>query len=402
MTTLRVHLDGPGGTIPVGTARITRHRGVDSTEFTYDDAWLAGPGWALGPDLPVRTGRAAVEGLPGALGDCAPDSWGRNLITRQWAGLARDAGRSGASPSEVDFLLGVHDQARQGALRLCLEDGAPFLVESAEVPKLMELERLLDASRVVATPDADEAVATLLAAGSGSLGGARPKASVTDGDVLHLAKFPQAGDRWDVIRWEAVALDLAAACGLSVPAHRLVEVGDVPVLVVERFDRDGDARVPYLSAQSLMGRRPGAVGDYLELGEAVAEHGSDVAADLAALWRRIAFSLAVNNVDDHLRNHGFLRAPGGWTLSPVFDVNPDPRPAMARATPIAGTAASEAGVAALLANAARFGLDAGAAEGHWQNVRNVVAGWRTAAAAVGLSSHEQDTFTPALDRWAPG
>ncbi|MBL8775987.1 MAG: type II toxin-antitoxin system HipA family toxin [Acidimicrobiales bacterium] len=401
MTTFRVHLDGPGGTIPVGTARNVRSRGVDTTEFTYDDAWLAGPGWAISPDLPVRTGRAVVEGLPGALADCAPDAWGRNLITRQWAGLARDAGRSGASPSEVDFLLGVHDQARQGALRLCLEDGAPFLADSAEVPKLMELERLLDASRAVATSDAHEAVATLLAAGSGSLGGARPKASVADGDVLHLAKFPQAGDRWDVIRWEAVALDLAAACGLPAPVHRLVEVGDVPVLLVERFDRDGDARLPYLSAQSLMGRRPGAVGDYLELAEAVAAHGSDVAADLADLWKRIAFSMAVNNVDDHLRNHGLLRAPGGWTLSPVFDVNPDPRPGAARATPIAGTSRSEAGVDALLANAARFGLDSAAAESHWQDVRKVVAGWRSAADAAGISSPEQDTFAPSLDRWAP-
>lgn len=402
MTTVRVHLDGPGGTTPVGTARITRHRGVDSTEFTYDDAWLAGPGWAISPDLPVRMGRAVVEGLPGALADCAPDAWGRNLITRQWAGLARDAGRAGSAPSEVDFLLGVHDESRQGALRLCVEDGGPFLAEAGEVPRLLELERLLDASRAVASHDADEAVAALLAAGSGSLGGARPKASVTDGDGLHLAKFPQAGDRWDVIRWEAAALDLAAACGLSVPAHRLVEVGDVPVLLVGRFDRDCDARLPYVSAQSLMGRRAGAAGDYLELGEAIAEHGSDVAADLADLWKRIAFSLAINNVDDHLRNHGFLRGAGGWTLSPVFDVNPDPRPGVARATPIAGTSTSDAGVEALLANAPRFGLDAAAASGQWRDIRSVVGAWRSAADAAGIPPDEQATFAPSLDRWAPG
>ncbi len=168
-----------------------------------------------------------------------------------------------------------------------------------------------------------------------------------------------------------------------------------------RFDRDGDARIPYSSAQSLMGRRPGAVGDYLELGEAIAEHGSDVDADLAELWRRIAFFLAVNNVDDHLRNHGLLRARGGWTLSPVFDVNPDPRPAMARATPIGGTSASEPGVDALLANAVRFGLDSAVAEGHWQDVRSVVGAWRSVADDAGISSHEQDTFAPALDRWPP-
>lgn len=400
MTTIRVHLDAHTRAWPVGTARILRARGVDTTEFIYDDAWLVGPGWPISPDLPVCSGRAVVEGLPGALADSAPDAWGRNLITRQWAGVARGAGRSGASPSEVDFLLGVHDQARQGALRLCVEDGGPFLAEAGEVPRLIDLERLLDASRAVASHDADEAVAALLAAGSGSLGGARPKASVTDGEVLHLAKLPQADDRWDVIRWEAVALDLAAACGLSVPAHRLVEVGDVAVLLLERFDRDRGARIAYLSAQSLIGRRPGMGADYLELGEAIAEHGSDVGVDLAELWKRIAFSLAVNNVDDHLRNHGLLRGAGGWTLSPVFDVNPDPRPAMARATPIAGAATSEAGVEALMHSADRFGLDAGTAEDEWLRIRATVTGWRSTAAAVGIPAHEQDTFAPALDRWA--
>lgn len=402
MTTVRVHLDGPVGTTPVGTARIVHARGVDSTEFTYDDAWLSGPGWAISPDLPVRAGGAVVEGLPGALADCAPDAWGRNLLTRRRAVLA---GGGGPSPTEADFLLGVHDESRQGALRLCDEDGGPFLAEVGGVPGLLELESLLDASRAVASHaaggGADEAVAALLAAGSGSLGGARPKASVVEGEGLHLAKFPQSADRWDVIRWEAVALDLAAACGLPVPAHRLVEVGRVPVLLVRRFDRDGDTRVPYVSAQTLVGRRPGQAADYLELAEAIADHGADVAADLAGLWRRIAFSLAINNVDDHLRNHGLLRAGGGWTLSPVFDVNPDPRLAAQRVTPIAGASTSVAGVEALLANAARFGLTPTDARGVWQEVCGAVAGWRVAADAAGVSSQEQDTFAPSLDRWRP-
>ncbi len=402
MTTVRVHLDGPVGTTPVGTARIVHARRVDSTEFTYDDAWLSGPGWSISPDLPVRSGRAVVGGLPGALADCAPDAWGRNLLTRRWAALARDAGGPGAAPTEADLLLGVHDESRQGALRLCLEDGGPFLAEAGGAPGLIELERLLDASRVAEARGADEAVATLLAAGSGSLGGARPKASVVDGDGLHLAKFPQADDRWDVIRWEAVALDLAAACALPVPAHRLIEVGDVPVLLVRRFDRDrdGDTRVPYVSAQTLIGRRPGPGADYLELAEAIAEHGSDAAADLAELWRRMAFSLAINNVDDHLRNHGLLRAGGGWTLSPVFDVNPDPRPAAPRVTPIAGASSSEAGVEALLASTAQFGLDPADAETVWLEVRQALAGWRAAAAAACIPSDEQDAFAQSLDRWA--
>jgi serine/threonine-protein kinase HipA len=322
VTAIRVHLDASAGTEAVGTAQITRARGVDVTDFDYDAGYLADAGWAVSPDLPVRTGRSVVEGLPGALDDSAPDAWGRNLITRRLASMARDAGQAAPTPTEVDFLLGVSDVTRQGALRFRLDDSAPFLAEGGEVPQLLELEPLLDAAnQVVEDPSAEASVETLLAAGSGSLGGARPKASVREGTVLHLAKFPHADDAWDVIRWEAVALDLAADCRLRTPAHRLTEVADQPVLIIERFDRDGTNRVPFLSARSLVGGRPEANHDYLEIVEALMEHGSDVRADLVELWRRIAFSILINNVDDHLRNHAVLRASGGWTLSPLFDVN---------------------------------------------------------------------------------
>lgn len=401
MTTIRVHVDYPTHTVPVGTARIMRSRGVDTTEFTYDPGFLAGPAWEISPDLPIATRAPVIEGLPGALDDSAPDAWGRNLITRRLAAEARDAGHPAPTATDLDYLLGVNDGTRQGALRFCRDDGLPFLSESTEVPQLLELEALLDAARqVVDDRDADEAVAALLAAGSGSLGGARPKASVADGDVLHIAKFPHTDDGWDVMRWEAVALDLAAACGLRTPTHRLVTIGDSPVLLVERFDRSGQHRVPYLSARSLIGAATGSGSDYLELVEGITQHGSAVTADLIELWRRIAFSVTINNTDDHLRNHAFLRGPGGWSLSPIFDVNPNPNPAMPRLTSIAGATTSDACRDALFASAAHFGLDQEAAETNWDDIVSVVTHWRSAASRNGIPDDAHPQFAPALDRWS--
>ena len=403
MTTVEVHVDTPDGTLHVGTAHITRSRGIDTTQFTYDGAFLAGPGWDISPDLPVRTGSSVVEGLPGALDDSAPDTWGRNLITRRLAAEARETGNVAPTPSEVDYLLGVNDRTRQGALRCRRTDSEEFLAVSGDVPHLVRLGALYDATRAVADgDDADAAVSTLLEAGSGSLGGARPKASVVDGNVLHIAKFPRRDDPWDVMRWEAVALDLADRCGLRTPPHDLVEVGAVPVLLVERFDRDGRRRIPFLSARSLIGARDDATRDYLELVDALTEHGGDVNADLDELWRRIAFSIALNNVDDHMRNHAVLRGRGGWTLSPIFDVNPDARENAPSAASIGGATSPTARLEALLAAADRFGLEGDEAEQRWRDILDVVSSWRTAATGRGIPAREQDRFSVVFDRWTGG
>jgi serine/threonine-protein kinase HipA len=403
VTTVRVHLDEPDGTRLVGTAHIRRLRGVDTTEFTYDDAFLSGPAWDLSPDIPIGVRSVIVEGLPGALADSTPDTWGRNLISRRLAALARRAGHVAPTPTEADYLLGVADIARPGALRLCLQDGQPFLAEGAEVPQLIDLQALLVAARRVAegsdedSGSTDDAVESLLAAGSGSLGGARPKASITDGVALFIAKFPHPADRWNVIRWEAVALDLATAAGLRTPPYRLIEIGRDAVLLVWRFDRDGSRRVPYLSARSLVEARSVAGGDYLDLVDGLTAHGSDVVADLAELWARIAFSIAINNVDDHLQNHGFLRQGGGWKLSPLFDVNPDPRPGVPRASSLAGTATAEESLDALFSTSAHFGVAPPDAASRWRELRDVVGGWRGVASARGIPPAEQEEFASVLD-----
>jgi serine/threonine-protein kinase HipA len=401
VTAIQVLIDTPGVPVRVGTARVTRSRGIDTTEFSYDAAFLAGPGWEVSPDLPVRTGSSVVAGLPGALDDSAPDSWGRNLITRRLAAQAREAGHVTPTPTEVDYLLGVNDLTRQGALRYRRDDREPFLAASDGVPHMARLGTLYDATRAVAGgTDADAAVATLLDAGSGSLGGARPKASVADGNTLYVAKFPRGEDPWDVIRWEAVALDLAESCGLRTPPHHLHDVGGVPVLLVERFDRDGDHRIPFLSARSLIGAGDEVARDYLELVDALTEHGSDVRADLDELWQRAAFSIALNNVDDHMRNHAALRVAGGWTLSPVFDVNPDARATAPSASSIAGETAPTDRRTALMATADRFGLSEAEAKERWHQIVEVVSTWRAVASTHGIPTSEQDQFAGALDRWA--
>lgn len=401
MTQIDVFIDDEHGPELAGAANVTRLRGVDSTEFRYGDRFLAGRPWELSPDLSINGGRIIIEGLPGALDDSAPDAWGRALITRRNAALARDAGAVAPTLTEVDYLLGVNDFTRQGALRYQV-DGSPFLAEGSEVPRVIALDELLAAAQRVDVDDVtgDDAVAALLAAGSGSLGGARPKASVQDdAGNLFVAKFPQDTDRWDVIRWEAVALDLADACELPTPTRTLIEVDGRHVLKLARFDRNGTNRVPYLSARSLVGARDGTNADYLEIAEAITDHGSAVAADLIELWRRIAFSVAINNTDDHLRNHGFLRSDGGWTLSPLFDVNPDRAHDAPRQTALGGATRALDTHVALIETASHFGLDSSAAERLWNRTLDAISVWRDVAEGYGIADAEIDTFEPALGRW---
>ncbi|GAB2683052.1 type II toxin-antitoxin system HipA family toxin [Thalassiella azotivora] len=398
---LGVHVELDGATVRAGRAFITERRGVVSTTFDYDTDYQRRPdAYPISPDLPLDASRHHVAGLPGGFADGAPDRWGRNLIRKRLLALARAAGGTPRSVAEVDYLLGVSDLSRQGALRYTTADGGPYLADEADVPKLLELPRLLAAADEVAAGGEDmAAVQVLLDAGSGSLGGARPKASVRAGRRLMIAKFPHHADEWDVMAWEKTALDLAAACGVDVPERRLVDVGGRSVLLLDRFDRARGARVGYVSAMTLLGAQDGGPADYLEVAEALGEHGARVRADLSQLWRRVAFSVAVNNTDDHLRNHGFLRARGGWVLSPAFDVNPEPDPARGRVTSI-GFVNDPAGCRAALRDVVdAFRLTSERAEQIWTEVRRAVAGWRDVAERNGIPAAERDRFADALDRF---
>lgn len=381
---VRVHVDLPGGPLACGTLSVNRGRTLTST-FAYDPAYLAEPrAHAIEPALSLMGGKFHAQGLPGSVGDAAPDRWGRNLVRKRLRATGELVGRE---VSELDFLLGVSDETRQGALRFSIGNG-PFLAEHTDVPRLVALPRLLRASERVALDDDDaREVKLLLDAGTASLGGARPKASVRDGHILHLAKFPHPGDEWDVMAWEATALDLAERAGIAVPARRLLKVDGRSVLLLERFDRQGVQRVGYISAMTLLGASDGDERDYLEIAEALALNSAHPSDDLAQLWRRIAFGLFVNNTDDHLRNHGLLRAANGWRLSPAFDLNPNPERAE-HATSIVGESDGRGGLSALMDTAGQFALtDAAAAQG-LEEVRAAVGSWEEVAASHGVRPAE--------------
>ncbi len=396
-TRLEVDLDAGGQAVHVGTAHFTRRGRAVTTTFTYSPAYLARPdAYAVDPALPLDVGRGHTTGLPGAFADSAPDRWGRRLIEKVWAGPA--------SISEVDYLVGVSDHSRQGALRYRRPDGTGYVADGHEIPRLVDLGRLLHASDQLARGgrrhDEEEmhAVRELLDVGGTTLGGARPKASVIDADgALSIAKFPHPGDEWDVMAWEKTALDLAEHAGLDVPARHLTKIEGRSVLILRRFDRDSDGgRLGYASAMTLTGLSDGASADYLDLAAAIADHSARPDADLADLWRRMAVFTAIHNIDDHFRNHGFLHSPGGWMLAPAFDVNPNPDPNQARATSISGATSASEERPALLQAAPYFGMTADRGVEVLTEIDTAVASWRTIAAGNGIPEHEQRLFADVL------
>ncbi len=380
-----VAVDIDGTTHPAGTLHVTTRRTLTST-FAYQSDYIEGPdGYALDPQLPLREGATGTAGLPGAFSGAAPDRWGRNLIRKR---ITQTGGLGGREITELDYLLGVSDATRQGAVRFARSAEGPFLAEHADVPQLVALPRLLRAAEAVARDDDGwEEVKALLDAGTGSLGGARPKASVAEGEHLAIAKFPHPADEWDVMVWEATALDLAHRCGVDVPVRRVVRVGGRTALVLRRFDRTGVERVGYLSAMSLLSAQDGDSRDYLEVAEALAEGAASARSDLAQLWRRVAFSIAINNTDDHLRNHGFLRDRAGWRLAPAFDINPNPHRAR-RATSILGAVDREDCRDALIEAAPAFGLGRDTANQILSEVSRGVADWAAVARSHGVRASE--------------
>lgn len=391
-----VHLHLDEETVLVGKAFVTLRRGTVTTNFRYDPNYLRrGDAWEISPDLPIVAGSAVTNGLPGAMTDSAPDRWGRNLVKKRLQSQAHENGKKEPTVTEVDYLLGVSDLTRQGALRYTV-DGSEFLAVDSAVPKLLELPRLLNAADIVSRDDVGKddmpAIKALLDAGSGSLGGARPKASVRDGDHLLIAKFPHHNDQWDVMAWEMTALDLAEACGIQTPNRRLIDVTGKSVLLLERFDRDDSRRIPFISAMTLVQGRDGESRDYIEIAEALTDSGSNVKEDLVELWRRIAFSIAINNTDDHLRNHGFLRDRSGWRLSPVFDVNPSPNTAEARSTSINFESDADHTLAALFEASPIFGVTPDDASEIWDQVRTGVRDWKTVALANRVSDSDIRRF----------
>lgn len=334
------HWQGMEEPVFMGTLFAALSRGKEVFSFEYDPTWLKSPyAQSLDPDLGLFSGpQYARDGHDnfGLFLDSSPDRWGRVLMQRREAQQAQAEERDIRTLMESDYLLGVYDGHRMGALRFRLSEDAQFLdnQESMSAPPWTKLRDLEYASLQLERDNAENESdylkwLNMLIAPGGSLGGARPKASVLD-ESGHpwIAKFPSRRDEINIGKWEYLVYLLAQDAGINVAQSEIRNFsGDYDTFLTKRFDRnDAGERLHFASAMTLLGKKDGDGGDtgvsYLDLADFLVKHGAQVNQDLEQLWRRIVFYICVSNTDDHLRNHGFMLTGRGWVLSPAYDMNP--------------------------------------------------------------------------------
>ena len=338
----------------------------------------------------------------GIFTDSCPDRWGRVLIERRESIRAREEGRGRKTLSESDFLLGVHDLTRMGALRFKTEVDGPFLDDDPlyAAPPISSLGALQEASwHLEDENDADmqKWLRMLIAPGS-SLGGARPKANIRKPDgTLWIAKFPSRNDRINVGAWEAVAMTMAHLCGIEVAPFEVVRYGKHTTFVTRRFDRNEQGkRIHFTSAMTMLGYSDGNTDgcSYLELAEWISRNSCQVQEDLEELWKRIVFNIAISNCDDHLRNHGFLLSEKGWKLSPAYDLNPSYFGSGLSLNIDEHSNALDFGLAADVAP--YFGLSATKSAQIITLVKQQVSSWRTWAKHYHIPREDQEIMSQAF------
>ncbi|MFO1257830.1 MAG: type II toxin-antitoxin system HipA family toxin [Gammaproteobacteria bacterium] len=390
----------------VGKLWCHTRKGRESASFEYDKHWLKHPeSFALEPALTLTQGAfhtQADQNLFGAIGDSTPDRWGRVLMRRA---NSQNGKKRGAVPStlrEVDYLLGVNDEARQGALRFSEHPLGPFLSskDKASIPPLIDLPKLLSATERFLDDDESAQDLKLLLAPGSSLGGARPKASIRDKDgSLAIAKFPKKDDEFNIVAWEAVALKLAQKSQIKVPRWRFETILDKAVIIVSRFDRENQNRIPFLSAMSMLGAKDNEQHSYIEIAYALAKYGAHPNADMAELWRRIVFNILISNTDDHLRNHGFLyERQAGWKLSPSYDLNPTPVEIKPRIlTTAISFEDSTASLELALSVIGDFRISREQANKIIEEIAYAVVQWRDVAQSFNLSNREIERMSSAFE-----
>lgn len=396
---VRVAIRTDGAVHQVGILHHEARAARETSMFEYLPEWRARGGFPLAPtmplDAPVHVSKPATtahgSALPGPIADAAPDGWGERLIRAQRRALGRP------TPNDLDFLLSVSDECRWGALRF-LGPAGESLAQADSAAKLVELERLsADAARFEKTGELSAVLARNIAAAS-SPGGARPKAIVRDGDVLYIAKFTSSADQNKAVeRAEILALSLARLAGINAPAARLVGSRDLPIALIERFDRSGAQCRHTISAQSFLGAPTADGNDYADLVEQMRAHAGDFPQEARQLYARVTFNVLIRNTDDHLKNLAFMHVGSGrWHLTPVFDVNPQPERHPQLKTAISGR--FDPTVDNLLSGAAAFGLDLTTAKEVIQRVGRVIEKrWRTEAVRAGMSKLEIDRYAPAFE-----
>lgn len=403
-TSTLVYVDLAGTTYTVGRLWTRTRKEKESATFEYDEEWLSNSvRFSLEPALALGRGpfHSGDRALFGAIGDSAPDRWGRVLMRRAERRRADREKKAPRTLQEIDYLLMVDDETRQGALRFATHPEGPYLAESGcRIPPLIELPRLLSAAEhVLSDSESDDDLRLLIAPGS-SLGGARPKASVRDRDGhLAIAKFPQEGDEINAVAWEAVALTLAAKAGINTPSWRLESVANKPVLLLRRFDREKNVRIPFLSSMSMLNARDNEQRSYMEFVDVLRQCGAAPKADMHMLWRRIVFNILISNTDDHLRNHGFLyEGPAGWRLSPAYDLNPVPVDIKPRVlTTAIDLDSGSASLELALSVAEYFELSQDQAVQIAGEVGNAVSAWRKVATNLNMRAPEIERMASAFE-----
>ena len=401
----------------VGTLRFNAQGARESAAFEYHPDWLQAEGsFPIAPSLPLiaglqyrkRVGAGSV--FHGAIADTEPDGWARNVIRRDHAKRrleARRAGGAGETPAlnSLDFLLAVDDANRVGALRFQDENGA-FQRAPEEgrrtAPPLIELRDLISATRAVETNAETAADLAYLRGRGTSLGGLRPKCSVVDDEGrLSIGKFPSVQDDRAVTKGEVLALRLARVAGITTADAQLINNEAGPVAVIRRFDRTADgSRLTYISAATMLDSDANGSEQhtYTEIIDSLRQYGANAQADIDELWRRIAFSILITNVDDHLRNHGFLHASHGqWRLSPAFDINPFPERARELKTWVSEETGPEATIEALMSITRYCRIAAPRALQILAQVEHAVSQWREVGRATGMTAAELDQFDGAFE-----
>ncbi len=410
MQTIYVYFDDFRVEMPILIGKLFAQpsRGKEIFSFEFASEWLQTPYCRLlDPDLQLFCGRQYIEESKinfGVFTDSAPDRWGRVLLERRESIRAKEEQQSRRRLTESDFLLGVNDVSRMGALRLKATQDGPFLDDdtSYSTPPMASIRELEQASWHLENDDDSNIrkwLQILLAPGS-SLGGARPKANVRDeSGSLWIAKFPSRNDRLDIGAWEAVAMQLAKACGITVADFDIARYGRYATFVTRRFDRTNEKkRIHFTSAMTMLGYTDGHTEgcSYLELADWISRNSCQANEDLKELWRRLVFNIAISNCDDHLRNHGFLLSEKGWRLAPAYDLNP-----MYYGTGLSlniDEMSNELDFELALSVARYFGTDSSSATLAITAIKQKVSQWKEWAKYYHIPREEQEIMAPAFSR----
>ena len=397
----------------VGALSFDSVRGTESYGFSFDKAWLAKYGdMFFGEDLQNYTGvQYPRQGhdIFGCFSDALPDRWGRTLLNRREQMVAADEKRPVRRLTSFDYLMGIDDATRMGGLRFAHNKGGVFINtdRALRVPPLTDVRELMHAAHEIELSEENNLLpqkkwlAQLLHPGT-SLGGARPKASVIDGDgVLTVAKFPSRKDDYDVAGWEHLCQVMARKAGISVADTSIIPGEKHHILLSRRFDRTPQGRrIHFASALTLLGLTDGDNAStgygYTDIADFIVRYGADVVRNLEELYRRVAFYIIVGNSDDHFRNHGFLLTRKGWILSPAYDINPT---LSNHQSLLIDRDTSESNLDILLEAATCYMLSKDRATTIINEVKTAMQSWSEEARRLGLAKRDIDTFAPRIRKW---